>query len=153
MMAAQSGPERFIHAKRDYARLRRLMKDADVMSKILDIDVCRAWDIFCEVIHTSLKISIPKTKPGSKKKRTILVNEKVLSKLKAKRQAYRTYLQTRGGNDYDLYASARNQAKKACREAVKELERSVASKVKQNPKAFNAYVRAKLNTRSGIANL
>jgi sarcosine oxidase delta subunit len=39
----------------------------------------------------------------------------------------------------------------ACREVVKELKRSVASKAKQNPKAFYAYIRA--NTRGGIANL
>lgn len=81
-MVAQSGPERFIYAKGDYAKLRKLMKDADVMSKILDVDVCRAWDILCDAIHASMEVSIPKTKPGSKKKSTIWVNEKVLSKLR-----------------------------------------------------------------------
>jgi hypothetical protein len=147
------GPARYIYAKGDYAKLRQLVEAEDVMGKILDMDVCQAWDTLCEAVHVSMDSAIPKTKPGSKKKKPLWLNEKALCKVRKKRQAYQRYLQTRDGKDYDLYARARNQAKKACRDAVKETEKSVAMKAKQNPKAFYAYARTKLNTRDGIADL
>jgi hypothetical protein len=40
------------------------------------------------------------------------MNSAVTAQLKAKKEAYKRYLQTRSDSDYNLYARARNQAKK-----------------------------------------
>jgi hypothetical protein len=51
------------------------------------------------------------------------------------------------------YARARNQAKWACRNAVKEHERTIAQQAKQNPKAFYSHVNKKLKTKTSIPDL
>ena len=73
-------------------------------------------------------------------------------KVKKKRFAYKRYMETREGQDYLLYARARNQAKQACRRAVQIHERNIAKDAK-NPKAFDSYARSKMKTRDGIADL
>jgi hypothetical protein len=50
------------------------------------------------------------------------MNYTVTAKLKAKKEAYKRYLWTGSDADYNLYAVARNQAKKACRTAIKKFE-------------------------------
>ena len=62
-------------------------------------------------------------------------------------------MQTKEGKDYLMYAKARNQAKSACRKAVKDYEKDIAKKVKTNPKAFYAYAKTKMRTQEGIADL
>ena len=62
-------------------------------------------------------------------------------------------MQTREGKGYLMYAKARNQAKSACRKAVKDYEKDIAKKVKTNPKAFYAYARTEMRTQEGIADL
>ncbi len=76
-----------------------------------------------------------------------------LAKVRKKHNLYRRWLQTKQGKDYSAYAKANNQAKWACRRAVKLLEQSIASKAKQNPKAFWSYAQSKLKTRSGVSDL
>ena len=51
------------------------------------------------------------------------------------------------------YARARNQAKWACRNAVKEHGRTTAEQAKQNPKAFYRHVIHKLKTKSSLPDL
>ena len=55
--------------------------------------------------------------------------------------------------DYLSYAKARNQARSACRKAVRLYEKDIASQIKQNPKHFWRYVKSKLNVRHGVPNL
>ena len=64
-------------------------------------------------------------------------------------------MQTREGKDYSAYAKARNQAKWACRKAVRDMERNIAAESKTNPKAFfrKANTNSKLKSRCGIADL
>ena len=69
---------------------------------------------------------------------------------KSKVNAYRKYLNTRAGEDFNAYATARNQTKWACRNAVKEHERTIAQQAKTNPKAFCSHVNHKLKTKSSI---
>ena len=73
--------------------------------------------------------------------------------LKKKHQQFKKYLETRQGKDYEMYTRVRNQAKWACRYAVREYERKVAANSKENPKAFYAYVRKKLKTKESLADL
>lgn len=76
-----------------------------------------------------------------------------LASVRKKHKLFRRWLQTHNGQDYTLYARARNQAKKACRQAQKQLEKEVAAKAKKNPKAFWSYVKSKTNCRTGVADL
>ena len=102
-----------------------------------------------------MKKCVPCTggKKEQRRRPPLWTNEAALLKVKKKHQAFRRYMETRDGQDYLLYARARNQAKQACRIAVKEHEKNIARNAKTNPKAFYAYARSKLKTREGIADL
>ena len=52
-----------------------------------------------------------------------------------------------------MYARARNQAKWACRNALRDFEKKIVKEAKLNPKAFYAYARSKLRTKEVIADL
>ena len=62
-------------------------------------------------------------------------------------------METKEGKDYLEYAKARNQAGAACKNAIKQYEKSKAKKARSNPKAFYAYANSKLKTKEGVADL
>ena len=72
------------------------------------------------------------------------MSNNVRKKIKSKVNEYRKYLNTRAGEHFNAYARPRNQAKWACRNAVKEHNRTIAQQAKQNPKAFYSHVNHKL---------
>lgn len=114
------------------------------------------WKVLKGTLDEAIKSTIPQVKQPTetrKKKLPLWTNEKALTKVKKKREAYRRYIETREGKDYLCYAKARNQAKQACRRAVQLHEQNIARNAKKNPKAFYAYARSKLQTRDGIADL
>ena len=74
-------------------------------------------------------------------------------KVKKKLHAYKRYLETREGEDFKEYTKANNQAKWACRVAVRDFEKEVAKQCKSNPKVFYSYAKGKLKTRPYIPDL
>ena len=63
------------------------------------------------------------------------------------------YLRTKEWKDYLDYTKARNQARKATRQAVKTLEQSIAKDIKSNPKHFWSYARSKMKIRPRVGDL
>lgn len=153
--SADKGVDRYIYSKGDFVNLKKLVDEQNLVSQMVDLGVSEAWDTLRNVVHNAMEECIPKVRVGVAKKarKPLWLNDSAMAKVKKKRQAYERYLQTRDGQDYLQYARARNQARKACRTAVRELEKSVAKKAKQNPKAFFAYARSKTKTRDGISDL
>ena len=78
------------------------------------------------------------------------MNEKVLAKMKKKTASFKRYMETKEGKDYQVYAKARNQARWACRAAVRDFEKNIAKESKVNPKAFYNYTRSKFKTKSSV---
>lgn len=81
------------------------------------------------------------------------MNSNALLKVRKKNAAYKCYLATSEGKDYDAYAKARNQAKWEIRKAKREYEKKIAMDSKNNPKAFFKSADSKLKTRSTVPNL
>ena len=65
----------------------------------------------------------------------------------------RRWRNSKDKEDYLSYAKARNQARSACRRAVRLYEKGIVSQIKQNPKHFWRYLKSKLKVRHGVANL
>ena len=121
---------------------------------LAQLGVQEAWDYLDGEVKSLTEEFIPTAKGGKTRKRKPLwFDEKALLKVKLKRAAFQRYLQTREGRDYVLYTRARNQAKSACRRALKDFEKQVARSAKSNPKAFFAYVNSKLRTKETVADL
>ena len=101
-----------------------------------------------------MRDAIPTTRPSvSGRVKPIWMNAKALAKVKKKHQAWKIYKRTQEGKDYQEYVRARNQARGATRQAVRDFEKLVAKNVKENPKAFWKYAKSKTQTRTGIADL
>lgn len=156
--AERSGTEaagKFAYARGDYEGLKTKVASLDLSSKIKGLNTQDAWNVFSSELEKAMEEFIPKvggSRPG-KKKNPVWFNDKAMAKVKKKRDAYQRYMQTRDGKDYLLYTRSRNQAKTACRKAVKDYEKGVAKAAKGNPKAFYAYAKSKLVTKQGVANL
>lgn len=88
---------------------------------------------------------------GNKKKQWM--DKTTLAAVRKKHKLFRLWTKSRDVMDYQNYIRANNEARKACRKAQRQLEQTVASNAKNNPKAFWSYVNSKTKTRSGVADL
>ena len=114
-----------------------------------------AWEHFEKSTKEAIDKSVLKKKwsRNLRGRKPLWMNSEALKKVKKKREAYQRYMETREGREYCEYAKARNQAKWACKKAVRDFERCIAREAKKNPKAFYAYARSKLRTKEGVADL
>ncbi|KAK6168093.1 hypothetical protein SNE40_021989 [Patella caerulea] len=72
---------------------------------------------------------------------------------KKKRKCWYKYRRNQTSGNYEEYRIARNHATSLQRTVHKEIEKSVAANVKDNPKSFWKYVRSKTKNGEGISNL
>jgi hypothetical protein len=118
--------------------LQRAVGIKNLEHKIKDMNVCQAWSAVKSGVLEAMEQCIPKLGTGQAKKKAPWIQDSVAAKIKRKKQAYSKYMTTCDGKDYLLYTKARNQAKKACRNAVtvRDHEKKVAADAKENPKCF-----------------
>ena len=147
--------QRFIYDKGNYTEMRQDFEKLNFTSKIENLKVQEAWDLFSEKIELLCKKHIPMSGKNNRKtkRKPLWMNEKAMAKVKKKQSAYKRYLETKEGQEYLIYAKARNQAKWECKKAMKEYEREIAKSAKKNPKRFYAYAKSKLNTNHAIPDL
>ena len=98
-------------------------------------------------------VPIRKSPSGIAKQKPLWMDHSAIDKIEQKKLAYDDYKLCKSEEKYNLYAKARNQAKWACRKAVRSYELKLASEAKQNPKAFYAYASSKLKTRENVGDL
>ena len=145
---------KYSYLRGDYENMRAYLSSQDLMKGLEGKKTQEAWDYLVGKVETAIDRYIPKVKGGKHVRRKPLwLNDKALTKVKKKREAYKRYMQTREGKDYLLYVKARNQVKSECRKSVKQHEKDIARAAKSNPKAFYAYAKNKLQTREGVADL
>ena len=144
---------KFNYNKGNYEQLRQELALYDWQEEFENLNVEEGWECFEKKMTIAMERSIPKMKTSNKKRKPLWMNEKVLTKLKKKSEAFKRYMETREGEEYQKYARARNQAKWACREAVREFEKNIAKESKTNPKAFFNYTKSKFKTTSSIPDL
>ena len=143
---------KYIYNKGNYESVRNELADFD-WAETTHMSVEDHWHLFKSRIHSIMKKHIPRGSAIPKKRRPLWLNDKALTKVKHKLAAFKRYMQTREGEDFANYARARNQAKWACRMAVKEYEKGMAQRSQLDPKAFFSYVNSKLRTKSSIPDL
>jgi hypothetical protein len=145
--------KQFCYMKGDYEGMRREMRDTDLLAEIQSMDVQQAWDTVTQRVKSLVEKYVPCVKLGQHNRKPMWLNEKTMAKVKKKSKSFQRYMETREGKDYLEYAKARNQARRACRQAVKNYEKEIVNSVKSNPKAFYAYTKSKLHTQENVANL
>lgn len=148
---------KYIYSKGNYDKLRDEIKQQNLAHKLINMNAKEAWNCLANTCDNAVGNHIPKTGSIKGKKRNpppLWMNEKALKKGKKKKHAeFARYMDTREGREYQIYAKARNQARDACKQALKEYERKIAKNSKVNPKAFYAYVNSRMKSKTGIADL
>ncbi len=147
---------RYMYDKGDYESMRNAIRNTDWKSELTGLSVENAWTKIKSTIQENIDRYIPTKKVNqntshSHKKKWM--DSHTMATIRKKHKLYRRWLETQQGKDYQEFAKARNQAKWACRKAVRMLEKKIADQAKHNPKAFWSYVQSKLKTRSGVSDL
>ena len=146
---------KYMYRKGDYEKLRKMMSGTDWEEQLDGKTVEQAWTTVRSQIDAAVASCIPKktTRPGDARSRKPWNTSVTIGKVKMKNNMYRRWRNSRDNEDYLRYARARNQARSACRKAVRLYEKDIASQIKQNPKQFWRYVKSKLKVRQGVPNL
>ena len=112
------------------------------------------WQKFTEIIQNGINNFIPKKKhPTNKKPKPLWMTNENFQKVKKKHQTWNKYKRTRNDEDYKLYCRARNQERKAARQAIKAFEKNIAKNIKSNPKSFHKYVQSRTKVKTGVSDL
>ena len=69
----------------------------------------------------------------NKKPSPLWMNEKALKLIKKKHNAYKRWLNTREGRNYEKYKRLSNNVKSITRKLTKAFEKNLAKKIKENP--------------------
>ena len=113
------------------------------------------WIIFKKKLDDAIKECIPRKTIiiNGKVRRSKKVDRRTLKKIKRKKRVWDLYIQSGDGQKYLEYCRLRNQVRAATRKLQKQLEKSVASEAKSNPKKFWQFVNNKMKTRPTIPDL
>ena len=145
----------YIYDKGNFDEIRKELGTTDWDTELKEKNTKETWECIKQRVLKLIDTHIPKkgrTRRG-RPTRPLWLKDKALAALKKKQDAFKRYLLTKEGKDYQQYAKLRNQAKWETRKAKREFEKKVAKQTKHNPKAFFKYANSKLKTRSGIADL
>ena len=113
---------KYIYSKGDYESMRKDLAAID-WSDTAKLSIDDHWTLFKSRMQDLINKHVPKQSNSTKKRRPLWMNDKALKKVKQKLAAFKRYMNTREGKDYLEYTKARNQAKWACKTAVKEFEK------------------------------
>ena len=144
-----------MYGKGGYEELRKMMSGTDWVEQLDGKTVEQAWTTVRSQLEATVASCIPKktTRLGDARSRKPWNTSVTIGKVKMKNNMYRRWRNSRDKGDYLSYAKAGNQARSACRKAVRLYEKDIASQIKQNPKHFWRYVKSKLKVRHGVPNL
>ncbi len=139
--------------KGNYTALRKEL-DVDWEPLLAGKSTEECWTTIKERILSACNKHIPiitiNNKSGWKQ---IWMTSECIAKVKEKCKAWRIYMKSKQHRDKLKYSRARNQARWACRKAVKDYERNIAKMTKKNAKAFWKYINSKLKNKDPVAEL
>lgn len=141
--------------KGDYNKLRDQMR-TDWTTLLENKSANECWEIIANKIHKASKECIPIRKYSNdidKKQDPLWIDCKTRMKIKEKHKSWRKYMNCKTRQNYVQYTRARNQARWATREARKNIEKSIAQNVKENPKAFWRYAKSQTKTKTNVSDL
>ena len=118
------------------------------------IGVEESWEKIKKKIHDGMNKHIPKTEVKDKESsKPFWMNNKILRKIKKKYHAYKRFLVTKQGKDFEQYIRKRNECSKEIKKAKRKHETNIANDSKENPTRFWKYVNEKCKTNVGISSL
>ncbi len=147
---------RYSYNKGDYAKLRETLNGVDWDREFQGLDT----EEMLHCLHTKMMQAVEECVPkqiisnrNQKYKRPLWLNKKILRSIKKKRNAYKTWLLTKHGKDYERYKKINNSTKSSVRKQIRNFEADIANNSKNNCKIFWRYVNSKLKTKIKVPDL
>ena len=139
--------------KGNYKEIRKNMKKTD-WADMENKNIEEGWTFLKDKIIDQMNKHIPKSKmTNTKKYKPVWMNDKILRKIKKKYHAFKRYLITKQGKEYEKYIRQRNACKKEIKKAKKKHEENIAKGCKEDPSKFWKYVNDRCKTNVGISSL
>ena len=139
-------------SKADYESINSALGSVAWENELDKLDVNDSWKKLRDSIDEVVDKFVPKKNP-SKKKGKPFMNKELLEIVREKHRTFRKSKVQKTQENIKLKNKARNKANRECKKARRNLEKTVASQSKHNPKPFWSYATSKLSTRSGVADL
>ena len=143
---------RFCYSRTDESVLKDVLQKVKWEKELEDLSTNLAWDKIKEKKYEAIEESAPMTRPSGRHQKPWM-NRETLASVRKKHELFRRWLATRNAQDYANYLKARNEARKACRKAQKNIEMKLASEAKTNPNGVWIYAKSKISCKSGILDL
>ena len=142
--------------KADFEAIKNYLSTIDwenELNKSNSIDSC--WEIFTSHINFIKSKFIPtkKVNSGNILKRNFTIDESLHCLIKNKRHFFKFYKKYPSETNRILYNLARNKVITKTRKVKRDKERTIAKKVKSNPKIFYQYIASKTTQKEGVADL
>ena len=99
---------------------------------------------------------VPKCTTGEPswcKRNSVPIGKPLRDLIRLKQACHRRWMSTQSADSRYEYNKVRNSVKHLMRQAKRSFERGISLNSKNNPKAVWAYVRQKMNTKTGVAPL
>ena len=148
--------KRYIYSKGNYEAMRRELAHKDLGTVIEDLSVEDSWSVIKDTLKQLSDRYIPTVRNNASRRKNfkpLWANPKALARVKSKKEAWKRYINSKAGADYERYIEERNAARKEVRLAVRNFEKSIAKKAKIEPKQFWKYARSKTKPQSTIKQL
>ena len=149
--------QKFYYDRGDYNTMRTDMK-IDWMVRLdpnCD-DPDKKWTIFKDLLDTAKIKSIPHKKidPSTNKGRTRTpVDRQIIKASRKKNRTWTRYMEIRDPAKHREFTKQRNKVRQMTRKLQREVEKNISKNAKSNPKQFCSYIKKRLKTTSGIADL
>ena len=152
----KSSEVKYCYQRADYTAMREDESLKNLSTAVSELDCEEGWRTIRDTILKLRSKYTPSSRViiGNKKaKKPLWMNSAALAKVRKKHQAYRRYMSSREGHEYQVYIESRNAAQKEVRKAKRDFERKIAKESKKNPKAFWSYYKEKTRKFQGIPTL
>ena len=145
-------PPRFDFKRCNITDFRRLIKETDwtVLHK-LNVEEC--WNLIYSKLDEGMEKFVPKVDIKSRKKSPPWMNPFVKKSIKKKHKLFKKLFNSNNSYVYKLYMNARNESARIVKNAKKNYQKDMASKIDSNPKVFWRYINSNRKNKDGIAPL
>jgi hypothetical protein len=136
----------------DFKSMRSLLSNSDWAKLFEDKHIDQMWNIFYEVLQSAVNRFVPKKRRG-KVRKPRWWTKKIEHLRKRKLALWKRYTTSNDYDDYVRYKQELNKATQEIRASKRKLEQRIARKIKEDPKAFHAYVRGNMKTKDVVGPL
>ena len=145
-------PPRFDFKRCNITDFRRLIKETDwaVLHK-LNVEEC--WNLIYSKLDEGMEKFVPKVDIKSRRKSPPWMNPFVKKSIKKKHKLFKKLFNSNNSYVYKLYMNARNESARIVKNAKKNYQKDMASKIESNPKVFWRYINSNRKNKDGIAPL